>query len=82
MQKLHQISIKIFKSIQNGSTWSYCEKNTFLKNTTCGIQQGSILGPLLFLIFMNNFKYVTNLLNAGNDYQCTSFLLYSDMWEE
>lgn len=78
MQKLHSVSIKIFKSIQNGST----KKNTFLKNTTCGIQQVSILGTLLLLIFMNNFKYVINLLHAGNDYQCTSFLLYSGMLEE
>ena len=42
---------------------TYGDKETNIETITCGVPQGSILGPLLLLIFVNDLHKVTKYLD-------------------
>ena len=57
-------NLKWFESYLNNRKQfiAYNNKYTFFEMITCGVPQGPILGPLLFLIYVNNLNQVSNIL--------------------
>ena len=57
-------NLKWFESYLNHKqVIAYNNKYTSFETITCGVPQGSILGPLLFLIYVNNLNQVSNILD-------------------
>ena len=58
----------------------YFHENTELVIITCGVPQGSILGPLLFLLYVNDLKNAINVLDASMYADDTNlFLTHKDI---
>nr|XP_047146326.1 uncharacterized protein LOC124819147 [Hydra vulgaris] len=64
-------NLKWFRSYLNNrkQALSYNNTVTRLEDITCGVPQGSILGPLLFLVYINDIYLSSNILN---------FVLFAD----
>ena len=58
-------NLKWFKSYHNNRKQfiAYNNKYTSSETITCGVPQGSILGPLLFLIYAKDLNQVSNILD-------------------
>jgi len=65
------IALEWFKSyLSNRKQFvEYNNSKSSLKEITCGVPQGSILGPLLFLLYVNDISNVSKLLH---------FILFAD----
>ena len=56
------------------------EENTKLETIICSVSQGSILGALLFLLYVNDLKNASNLLDAIMFADDTNlFLIHKDL---
>ena len=62
------------------NTSKYNHANSAFRNVNCGVPQGSIIGPLFFIVFMNDIFYASELLfNVLYSDDTSFFLSHKDL---
>ena len=77
------VELRWFKSyLTDRQQYVYLDNaNSRLRNVTCGVPQGSILGPLLFLIYINDLPSCDSLLKTilfADD--CTLYFSHNNVY--
>ena len=82
-EKLNYYGLRgnVDKLIQSylSNRWQYVSINDFdsdCRNVSCGVPQGSSLGPLLFLVYINDFRLCLNETETGH-FADDTFILYN-----